>query len=93
LKSVIDSTQHNHEETETKTDQVQTIADKHTSIKDLLDCPNCYNEIAPEVVKREMKDANFECTDCHTPVKGEKSEKEDWLCPTCGNKYARERSF
>ena len=67
---------------------------KHETIEELVACPDCYPKIEPLVLKKhwkQTKDLSHECTECGSRVKGEESEKEDWECKTCGNKYAKER--
>lgn len=62
----------------------------HTTIEELIDCPDCYPK-ARNLVFQKLRNADYECTECGLGVDGKESENEDWKCPQCGNEYAEER--
>ena len=72
---------------------------EHWKAEELInpECPECKAEkqkLRSQILKEvyaETKGLSHECTECGLGVKGEESGKEAWKCPTCGNKYAKER--
>ena len=65
----------------------ETPKEKHKSIQEQIDCPECYSQIRNAVFKKEnFKDKKLLCDDCGVPV--DEGEEE---CPSCGGKNARTR--
>lgn len=61
----------------------------HSSLGDLVDCPNCYPQVKDAVFKKELpnlRNPKYECEDCGLPVALESDN-----CPWCGGKNAKEK--
>jgi len=62
----------------------------HT-LKEQIDCPDCYPDIRKKVYDKEFKDADATCIGCGLLAKKEEARKENWECPNCGSKDAEEK--
>ena len=64
-----------------------SFSEKHKSIEEQLDCPDCYKKIKDAVLLREKKPkTDYFCVDC-----GEGVDLNEEECPTCHGKEARKR--
>jgi hypothetical protein len=71
-----------------------TISDEaqpktHKTLKEMLDCPDCFPDVRAQVIQRHRdntKDEKYECKGCGSGV------KEEWKnCPLCGSSSAKPR--
>lgn len=61
------------------------------SLEELINCKDCGPKVKLAVWK-QLKGKDHRCVneECHYPVSGEESEKDEWKCPGCGGKEAEE---
>lgn len=58
----------------------------HDTIKDMVNCPNCYPKAIEEIQK-----FNYQCQDCELPLPDslvEGTESIGKKCPRCGSEHA-----
>jgi hypothetical protein len=61
----------------------------HKTLKEMLDCPDCFPDVRAQVIQRHRdntKEEKLECVGCGSGVK-----KEWENCPICGNSKAKRR--
>ena len=64
-----------------------SFSEKHKSIEEQLDCPDCYKKIKDAVLAKEKKPKkDYFCLDCGQDVDLNEAE-----CPTCHGKQAKQR--
>ena len=62
----------------------------HT-LKEQIDCPDCYPDLRKKVYDKEFKNADAQCVGCGLLAKKDEAEKEEWECPNCGSREAEAR--